>query len=406
MQNRVWLLFAILFLASFDMHAQLPFLSPYIASMGATSVMIGILLGAYSMSNLAGNLVAGPLLDRYSKKRWISAGLIAAGCLLAGHAYATTPQALFVLRLLLGFTMAFVTPACYALLGAIGKTEEEKGRVMAKNGMVITIASIVSPGIGGFLAAHVGYIGSFYTLGGVMLLAGLIAVMLLPQENRYEKRLRRHDSKLQGERSRVEPPRRRSPRPVEPSWLGTRVSPATIPVFASSFAITYAQGTIMYEIPLLIHRQGLPPTVTGLLFSLMGVGSLAVLSQLWINRLSTTWRSFIGLVGLGLVLYALAVESPLTLHLTMCLFGAGLGLLFPAMTTKLMQHSSTESYGSAFSLYSAVLSVGAIAGPLAAGALASSSDSFFLSFLVMFLAAISHLVWFGEQNGKTAPLIR
>ncbi|MCK9906640.1 MFS transporter, partial [Frankia sp. Cpl3] len=80
--------------------------------------------------------------------------------------------------------MAFVSPACYALLAGAGRSLEEQGEIMAKKGMVTTAAAIISPSVGGFMAGGLGYDKAFVIFGIIMLLAGLIAVLFLPNEQK------------------------------------------------------------------------------------------------------------------------------------------------------------------------------------------------------------------------------
>ncbi|MFM1655463.1 MFS transporter [Brevibacillus sp. B_LB10_24] len=366
----IWVLFVILFLASFDMHAQMPLLAPYARTIGATSMVIGILLGAYSISNLFGHLVAGPFLDRYSKKLFICVGLFIAGWLLIGHGLVDTPDMLMLLRLIFGFTMAFVTPACSALLGQLARNNEEQGVFMVKKGMVLTAAAIVSPAIGGLLAAKFGYAQAFFIFGVIMMLASFVTLSSLPNKSVL--------------------------RPIENHSKEDTISPfrtmvatfAIYPAYVAGFAVMYAQGTFMYEIPLLLQRQHLEPTVSGILFSVMGLGSLAVLSQIWLTRTSPLGRIVAALFVLGLMMYTIAVAAPVSLYLTMFIIGACTGVLFPAMTTLLAYYAPPHIYGTAFSIYAAVLSIGSIISPLVAGSTGFVNQSFFGAFLVVTAASL------------------
>ncbi len=366
----VWMLLAILFLAAFDMHAQLPLLAPYARTLGATSLVIGILLGAYSLSNLFGHLIAGPFLDRFSKKLFICVGLLLAGWLLIGQGMADSPETLLWLRLIFGFTMAFVTPTCLALLGQLARDPEEQGVFMVKKGMVLTAASIVSPAIGGVLAAKFGYADAFFIFGAIMMTASLVALWSLPNRKALAQLGKQHSAG---------------------SASAFRIMLTTFsiyPAYICGFATMYAQGTFMYEIPLLLQQQNLPPTISGILFSVMGLGSLVTLSQFWLNRTSPVLRCCFALFILGLTMFSLAIAVPVSLYVIMFVIGACFGMLYPAMTTMLAQSAPPEIYGTAFSLYAAALSVGSIIGPMAAGVLQQDHLSFFVSFLVVMVGTL------------------
>lgn len=355
------LLFVVLFLVAFDMHAQTPLLAPYLNILGVSAAMIGFVLGGYAISNLTGNLIAGPFLDRYPKKWFIAGGLILAGFMLIGQGVVQNTVGFFAFRLSLGFLMAFVSPACSAMLGETGRTAVEQGEIMGKKGLVLTTAGIVSPAVGSFLAVQFGYGQSFVILGYMMIAAGVFAWMMLPH-------------RVEGGSS--------SPLKAKHSLATVLENRLLYPAFLGGFAIIYAQGTIIYEVPLLIQKQGLSPAVTGVLFSLKGLGALAILCQFWLYRVPVETRSFAGLGVLSMLLYVLAIGWHVPIQVMMFLLGACFGMLFPAFATILTVHSPREQYGSVFSIYSAVLSVGAVLSPIVAGLLENWHHSYFIAFFV------------------------
>ena len=359
------LLFVVLFLVAFDMHAQTPLLAPYLNILGVSAAMIGFVLGGYAISNLTGNLIAGPFLDRYPKKWFIAGGLILAGFMLIGQGVVQNTVGFFAFRLSLGFLMAFVSPACSAMLGETGRTAVEQGEIMGKKGLVLTTAGIVSPAVGSFLAVQFGYGQSFVILGYMMIAAGVFAWMMLP---------------LRVEGGSSSPLKDKTK--AKHSLATVLENRLLYPAFLGGFAIIYAQGTIIYEVPLLIQKQGLSPAVTGVLFSLKGLGALAILCQFWLYRVPVETRSFAGLGVLSMLLYVLAIGWHVPIQVMMFLLGACFGMLFPAFATILTVHSPREQYGSVFSIYSAVLSVGAVLSPIVAGLLENWHHSYFIAFFV------------------------
>jgi MFS family permease len=359
------LLFVVLFVVSFDMHAQTPLLAPYLNVLGVSAVTIGFILGAYAVSNLTGNLIAGPFLDRFPKKWFIAGGLILAGFMLIGQGLVKSAEGFFVFRLLLGFLMAFVSPASSAMLGESGRTAVEQGELMGKKGLVLTSAGIVSPAVGSFLAVKFGYAQSFVILGYLMMAVGVFAWLVLPSRVQVEAN-DQPQVELSGKRG----------------VIAVLENKLLYPAFLGGFAALYTQGTIIYEVPLLVQKQGLSPGVTGVLFSLKGLGTLAVLCQFWLYRISVEQRVFSALAVLSLLLYALAIGLPVPIHVMMFLLGGCLGVLLPALATMLTIHSPRELYGSTFSVYSAVLSLGAVVSPVIAGMVGNWNHSYFIAFFV------------------------
>jgi len=359
------LLFVVLFVVAFDMHAQTPLLAPYLNLLGVSAAVIGFVLGAYAVSNLTGNLIAGPFLDRFPKKWFIAGGLILAGFMLIGQGVVKNTEGFFAFRLMLGFLMAFVSPACSAMLGETGRTEMEQGKLMGQKGLVLTSAGIVSPAVGSFLAVQVGYGQSFVLLGYLMIAVGLFAWLVLPKRVEVMP-----DGQMKAQVT------------GNKGLIGVFENKMLYPAFLGGFAVLYAQGTIIYEVPLLIQRQGMSPAVTGILFSLKGLGTLAILTQFWLLKISVENRIFASFAVLSLLLYVLAIGTPVPIHVMMFLMGACFGVLFPALATILTVYSPRELYGSVFSVYSAVLSLGAVISPIVAGLLSNWHQSHFIAFLV------------------------
>lgn len=359
------LLFVVLFVVAFDMHAQTPLLAPYLNILGVSAAVIGFVLGAYAISNLTGNLLAGPFLDRFPKKWFIGGGLILAGFMLIGQGVVKSTEGFFAFRLMLGFLMAFVSPACSAMLGETGRNELEQGKLMGQKGLVLTSAGIISPAVGSFLAVQFGYGQSFVILGYLMIAVGVFAWLVLPK--RVEGGMA-HQPKVQMTGNK--------------GLVAVFENRMLYPAFLGGFAVLYAQGTIIYEVPLLIQRQGLSPAVTGILFSLKGLGTLAILSQFWLYRVSVENRIFASFGVLSLLLYVLAIGLPVPIQVMMFFMGGCFGILFPALATILTVHSPRELYGSVFSVYSAVLSLGAVISPIIAGLLGNWHHSYFIAFFV------------------------
>ena len=78
-QLTTWSIRAVVLVAFLDLFMQLPVISAYAKSLGATASMGGAIVGMYSASNLAGNVGAGALLDRLNRKRLIAVGDAAHG---------------------------------------------------------------------------------------------------------------------------------------------------------------------------------------------------------------------------------------------------------------------------------------------------------------------------------------
>lgn len=78
----IFFIYFIIMISFIDTFSQLPIISPYAQGLGATPLLIGMVVGIYSFSNIIGNLFAGFWIDRDGAKRVLSVGLGLTGLIL------------------------------------------------------------------------------------------------------------------------------------------------------------------------------------------------------------------------------------------------------------------------------------------------------------------------------------
>lgn len=360
MKTAIWL-YLFLFVAFFDLHAQYPILTPFAISLGAAPSFIGLMMGMYSITHLPGNIMAGYGVDRYGSRLFIVFSLMGAGVVLLFQSKVTDPWQLLVLRSISGFVLAFLSPACLALLARISSDVTKQGKFMAGNGLVHTLATVVSPAAGAYLVARIGFTTAFYLLGWVLIVTAVCALFFI------------RDIKA-GPAEAVEP----SPSSAKPAIaLG-----APIPwlVYLLPIAMSCAQGILSFELPLMAtSTEGMMET--GILFSVVSIGALITLSMLFLNKLSSYYRTLWGALGLALVYFTIAAQSTLPFFLLLLFVGMAKGIVLPAISTLLIELSGGAKYGRTFSVLSIAYSVGAFLGPMLAGQLRDDLSPYYLAFL-------------------------
>lgn len=373
MKTAVWL-YLFLFIAFFDLHAQYPMLTPFAVSMGAAPSFIGLVMGMYSLTHLPGNLIAGFAVDRYGSRLFIAASLTGAGILLLFQSRVTDPWQLLYIRSFSGFVLAFLSPACMSLLARLAKDHIHQGKLMAGNGLVHTIASVVSPAAGAWLAATIGFSNSFAILGWILLLTGIISLWFVSEPARTPEEIAATKKK---------------PVIVSPAESKQEPAPSRFPwsIFALPIGLASAQGILSFELPLRGSGNEAIMT-TGILFSIVSLGALVTLSLLFLNRYLPYTRTIIGVLLLAICYYGIASNWPMPFILLLFIIGMAKGVIFPAMTSFLLQLSGPSRYGRTFSLLSISLSIGAFLGPVAAGAVRDYFSPYFLSFLALMVALI------------------
>ncbi|RAV20318.1 MFS transporter [Paenibacillus contaminans] len=376
MKTAVWL-YLFMFVAFFDLHAQYPMLSPFALSIGAAPSFIGLIMGVYSLTHLPGNLLAGVGVDRYGSKYFIVGSLLTAGIVLVLQSQVTDPWQLLWVRSISGFVLAFLSPACLAMLAKIAKNHVQQGKLMAGNGFVHTLASVGSPAAGAFLVAKLGFTTSFLVLGWGLIATGILAIfgvretkemrrMHIPQANDAHG----HGASLSIKGTAQTEPAKDGKIP----WL----------FFGIPLALSCSQGILFFELPLM--KAAMDSIVTsGLLFSMVSLGALATLSLLFLNRIAPLPRVVAGSLSLALVFFGMAVDWPFPLVVSLFMIGMAKGVIYPAIATLLAGHTSRTRYGRVFSLLSISYSIGAFFGPTVAGQLRDAWSPYFIAFVVLML---------------------
>ncbi|MNG08201.1 hypothetical protein D3C84_915410 [compost metagenome] len=127
---------------------------------------------------------------------------------------------------------------------------------------------------------------------------------------------------------------------------------------------------------------------TGVLLSLMSLGALATLSLMFLNRLSPAIRIAAALLAMALCFFTLAAFTAIPAGAVLFLLGASKGVLFPAMASLFISLGNGGHLGRTFSLQSIAMSLGAFAGPVAAGQLRGYVSPYFIAFVLLMTAIL------------------
>ncbi|MEV2282512.1 MFS transporter [Paenibacillus larvae] len=367
MRTAVWL-YLFLFVAFFDLHAQYPILSPFALSLGAAPSFIGLILGVYSITHLPGNILAGYGVDRYGSKPFIVSSLIVAGIILLFQSNVTDPWELLLIRSVSGFVLAFLSPSCMALLAKMAKDHIQQGKLMAVNGLVHTLASVLSPAAGALLVAKVGFTASFTILGWILIITGFLSIVGVKEEKTSPA------VPFMKQEARARPIKKDR---LQIPWM----------FYIIPLAVSCSQGILFFELPMMKTSQSSILT-SGIFFSLVSLGALCTLSLLFLNRIPSLYRTMFGSLALALVFFIMAVDTPIPLTVSLFMLGMAKGIIFPALSTLLAAISSKQHYGKAFSFLSVSFSIGAFFGPLLTGHFRETVSPYFIAFFILMLALL------------------
>lgn len=374
MTRTVGLLFVAIAASFLNLFLQLP-LTPVLARSLSTDLgLVALAVSAYSITNLLGNLFAGLVVDRFRKVPVMAGGLLAGGLALLALGEVGQIGWLVGCLMLNGAALSVVTPAAYALLAQV-LPAERRPKGMASSGALIGLAALIGPPLAGGLGDRLGQAGA-YRVFGVVLVAVAIALLVglrhAPDADSNEVGL--------GE-----------------LWAAL-AAPALRPAYLGAFALMFANGSLVFTLPPLVKAMGVSGAMTGALFSAFAVAAIAVFltpAGRHAYRGGPGRLMAAGAAVITVSLVALAfMKALLPMALAMALYGVGFGLIFPAALATLVAGAPAERRGTAFGLFYAFFSLGAIAGPFAlaqAGTL--GVRPFLMAAVVPALFAIVALTW-------------
>ncbi|MCM3637205.1 MFS transporter [Sporosarcina luteola] len=337
--------YIIVFFSFFDLFSQLPIMSPFALSLGASSFMTGLAVGMYSFSNTIGNVISGFMTDRRGPFAILLIGLFASGISLLLYSFAIGPASLLGIRFVHGFMEGLIVPAAFTFL-ANRAEESKRGRSVAISGAFVGMAAIIGPAYSGIVASKTGA-PFIMTVNGVIMFILAIAAFFVLRSVSFEKKQRTKEAK----HFRVR-------------YLFKH--PGMVRAFAGAFFLMFSQGVLALVLPLKVEALGFDTKATGMLLSTFGVVAILIF-LLPINRIFDKVRPMItlafGISMMGASMLFLSQVSELQLlYLAMALYGIGFAFLFPSINSLLIDSSSPEFRGKAYGYFYAFFSIGVVAG--------------------------------------------
>lgn len=337
--------YIIVFFSFFDLFSQLPIMSPFALSLGASSFMTGLAVGMYSFSNTIGNVISGFMTDRRGPFTILLIGLFASGISLFLYSFAVGPASLLGIRFVHGFMEGLIVPAAFTFL-ANRAEESKRGRSVAISGAFVGMAAILGPAYSGIVASKTGA-PFIMTVNGVIMFILAISAFFLLRSISFVKKQKTEDMK----HFRVR-------------YLFRH--PGMVRAFAGAFFLMFSQGVLALVLPLKVEALGFDTKATGMLLSTFGVVAILIF-LLPINRVFDKVRPMITLafgisvMGLSMLFLSQVTELQL-LYLAMALYGIGFAFLFPSINSLLIDSSSPEFRGKAYGYFYAFFSIGVVAG--------------------------------------------
>lgn len=148
-------------------------------NLGAGPMLIGVLIAAYSIFQLAFALVVGRISDRYGSRRPMLGGTIAFGCGLIIPAVSPTLPALFISAPLIGIGFVFFNVAAQNLAGTLGSAAE-RTKNFSTMSLGYSSGHMIGPVLAGIMIDRHGF-GAAYIAFAIMTLAPILALAVSRQ---------------------------------------------------------------------------------------------------------------------------------------------------------------------------------------------------------------------------------
>lgn len=145
-----------------------------------TPEMVAYSLSSYFIGICAGQMVIGPLLDRFGRKPPLIGGLVLYIISSIGCAWAPTIEALIFFRFFqaAGGCAGMVAPR--AIIRDVFPVEEN-ARIFSLLILIIGVSPIIAPTAGGYITAHFGWHSIFLLLAAITLIISLVVIFALPE---------------------------------------------------------------------------------------------------------------------------------------------------------------------------------------------------------------------------------
>lgn len=368
-----------LFLVFTGIGLVIPIMPKYMENLGITGSTIGLLVAAFSLTQLLFSPLAGRLSDQWGRKKMIVTGMVLFAFSEALFGMASATALLFVSRMLGGISAAMIMPAVMAYAADV-TTTEERAAGMGYINASITTGFIIGPGLGGYIAEF-GIRVPFYSAAVAGLVAACITLLVL-RESLPERKATDAAALAGKERGSLLSQLRYSYR--EPYFL------SLIIVFVLSFGLANFETVFGLFVD---HKFGFEPKDIAFIITFGSISGAVVQATAfsWILKRFGEKR----VISVCLLFAGVFILLTLFVHKFWMIFAVtfivflAIDILRPAIGTQ-MSMLAKDQQGYVAGLNSAFTSLGNIAGPIVAGFLFDLNINYPYS-----LACVVLLICFG-----------
>ncbi len=353
-----------------------PLLPLYAENMGATGIWLGIIFASFSISRAIFMPIIGKLSDRNGRKLFICTGLIIYSVISMGYIWADTVSQLALIRLIQGAAAGMVIPIAQAYVGDISP-EGEEGKWMGYFNAAFFTGFGFGPLMGGALTDYFGMDIAFSAMGGLNLIAFLIAIIFLPEMK---------------QRRIADNPRS--------SFKEMSASNVIKGLFSFRLADDLGRGALATFLPTFAALYiGLSPTLIGILLAVNIL--LMSLLQPYGGKIADRFNRRALVITGSLLRLTFMAMVPLMHNfwqlLALCaLQGLSGAISMPAASALAVEEGRKFGMGSTIAIFTMAMSIGMAIGPLLGGVMNDfiNIDSVFYSAAIIGLIGTALFAWF------------
>jgi len=334
----------------------IPLLPFYATKMGASPTIVGVLIAAFSIAQLASAPLWGRVSDRYGRRPALLAGLLISAVAYVIFAYSSTLWLLLISRIVqglgggtIGVVQAYVADA---------SDPNDRAKSLGWLSAATSLGAVVGPAIGSVLI-HWGRHAPGIASAIFCVLVSVFAWMYLRESKDDAMASGEHHLTPQTSASAVW------------SVIAHPREPAQRLIWIYAVGIGAFYGTAP-TLPLILSSR-LPITEANVGFFVMYLGGMGVFVRAGILGRMIEWLGEVRLTRLGLVLLAMglamvaAVHSYLTLIIALTLMPLGTAFVFPCVTAMLSRVVPKRHRGLYMGVQHTFGGVSRVVFPLAAG---------------------------------------
>ncbi len=400
-QTQVHLIGLIVCLSLFGDLTLFAVLPTHFADAGITLANVGVMLSIHRLIRVPGNPIAGVLMDRWGRKRFLVAGLVFAVIATTGYGLVQGFWPFLLVRLSWGIAWMFINISGMALVIDLSSTHN-RGSFAGQYNTWVMIGLAAGPLLGGLLVDLINFQTTMLMGGAITLAALVMAILLVPK--------REHAAEITEDTVSV--------RRLYPSFQLLRTLPVEIWIIFLLFAIILFTGEGVALSTLSLRAQELfgtdvklgnwqlgMATVGGML---LGYRSLAAaISSPFFGRLSDGKPGRFGVVLISLLVGAAgftllgAAVTSLWMMVGLTFSAISAGSVMAVLVAWLGDLTPESQRGSVMGLYATFGDLGSMSGPFVAYQLMTrySLQNIYILCALVFLAG-ALLIWIPRWRGK------